>query len=99
MRKAYDNAILSNKGSIELEDLEKAFESFKTNFNWQVYLFQTLISISACNEVDFIKKPGEDYSYGDKDVDKMIQDCIEQKSNEPLMDKIKELRLRLQSVL
>jgi len=99
LRKAYDNAILSNKGSIELEDLEKAFESFKTNFNWQVYLFQTLISISACNEVDFIKKPGEDYSYGDKDVDKMIQDCIEQKSNEPLMDKIKELRLRLQSVL
>jgi len=91
IRAAYQRALSQNK-PLTKELLQETFNNFKTNFNQKVYQLQTLLAISACNEINFIKKPSAEYSYGDEQIDNIVKSAIEMKSNEPLEKKIAELK-------
>jgi|GEM_PF-1539651 ATP-dependent 26S proteasome regulatory subunit len=95
LRAAYEKAIEERKKGISLQNLKEAFENFKSNFNQKVYELQTLLAISACNEVGFIPCPSEDYSYGDEDLDRIIGQAIGSKSNTPLEERINTLKREL----
>lgn len=97
MRMAYQLAITQNKTKIESSLLQQAFDSFKTNFNQSMYAAQTLISIAACNELSFIQRPSQEYSYGDKATDDLIRAVLEEKANSPIETRIRDLRLSLRS--
>jgi transitional endoplasmic reticulum ATPase len=95
VRRAYEDTLRKGGTAISQKSLQDAFEQFKTNFNLSMYKAQTLLSVFACNEVKFIPKPGDAYSYGDDELDKVIAKAIEQKSNSPLEPSIQQLRGKL----
>ena len=91
IRAAYQRALSQDK-PLTKDMLQDTFDNFKTNFNQKVYQLQTLLAISACNEISFIKKTSSEYSYGDEDIDKIVKNAIEMKSNEPLEERISKLK-------
>ena len=95
LRDAYQRSVLAGSDIVNLEHLEEAFFNFKSNFNQKVYELQTLLAISACNEVSFIPEPSEEYSYGDEVVNSIIRDSIETRSNMPLQERIGILKREL----
>lgn len=95
LRAAYQRAIERSGTNISLEDLKEVFSNFKTNFNEKVYELQTLLAISACNEIGFIPRPSDEYSYGDDALNDMVEKAIDSKSNEPLEEEIKKLKQEL----
>lgn len=95
IRLAYQNMLYETQGSNEvltLEFLKEAFDHFKTNINHNMYLLQTLLAVAACNDTNFITKPGEHgYSYGDR-LNQIIQDAITKRNNDSLEEEINKLR-------
>ena len=90
MRRVYEKAIYDNKQEISLEDINEIFSNFKSNFNLKVYTLQTLISIAYSNDINFIPKPSNNYSYGKTEIDKAVSQVIEERNNEPLDEIIRK---------
>lgn len=88
MRRVYEKAIYENESEILLESIKEAFDTFKSNFNHKVYTLQTLISIAYANDINFIPKPSESYSYGKKEIDEAVKSVIKNKNNEALEELI-----------
>lgn len=92
LRAAYQNNIGKSDKSTQGDVLNKAFDNFKTNFNQDIYQFQTLLAIAACNQISFITEPSTAYSYGADDINKAIEKAMKDKSNMPLQAMINDLR-------
>lgn len=92
VRNAAEYAIADNDRSLIADDLVKVFGEFKTNFNYKQYELQTLLALSACNKLEFIPPPSESYSYGSDELDKIVLETIESRSNNPLLNRISELK-------
>jgi SpoVK/Ycf46/Vps4 family AAA+-type ATPase len=69
-------------------NLDRAIENFKPNHNADMYNYQTLLAIQACNFLDMIP-PDEAF---DDALQSVIQEMRKHKSNLPILQQIARLR-------
>ena len=91
IRLAWQRTMLDGRTEMSPADLNSTFARFKVNIDRREYERQTLLAIAACNDLDFIPKPGDKgYSYG-KDYDRIIAQAIADRENRPLEEALQKL--------
>lgn len=95
-RFALQKQLKSEKPEFTLNELEEAFNKFKTNINVKVFELQTLLAIASCNDTSFVTRPGENgYSYGFGNIDELVETALRNRNNDSLENRIRLLKSEL----
>ncbi|OQX18211.1 MAG: hypothetical protein BWK76_08165 [Desulfobulbaceae bacterium A2] len=95
LRLAYQRMLENNASQLTSEILDSTIQGFKTNINQYVYHMQTLLALAYCNDIRFITKPEDGgYSYG-TELDPIVRQSLEERSNAPIDAYLASLRTSL----
>jgi len=92
LRNAAQDAVDNKLERVTCEGLNAAFKRIKTNFNQNMYVQQTLLSLCACNDISMIPVPDASYSYGQKDLDEAVKKMFDELTNTPLYNHLNTIR-------